>query len=73
MMTGLLLVLGLLVAIVMVLCLIDSRTGRARQQASPARVRRELSSADQQINSEFRRTRRAMNDAAGQSWRNLAE
>lgn len=35
-------------------------------------LRRDLHVADLRVQSEFHQARRAMNDAAGQSWRNLA-
>lgn len=41
-----------------------------------ARLRREpwnVVSAEDRLTAEYRQTRRQMNDAAGQSWRNLAE
>ena len=37
------------------------------------RVRAELKKADRRVDVEHRNARRAMNDAAGQSWRNLAD
>lgn len=37
------------------------------------KVRAELLAADRKLAAEHRKVRRAMNDAAGQSWRNLAE
>lgn len=44
-----------------------------RKRRSPnGRLRQDLFIADQRIGSEFQRARRDMNDAAGQSWRNLA-
>lgn len=36
-------------------------------------ARRRLVAADQRLFREFENARRAMNDAAGQSWRNLAD
>ena len=42
------------------------------QQHKEAELRRNLHVADLHVQSDFRRARRAMNDAAGQSWRNLA-
>lgn len=46
---------------------------RIRPRRSAAdKVRSELFVADQRIGSEFQRARRAMNEAAGQDWRNLA-
>lgn len=42
------------------------------EQNKATEVRRNLHMADLQVQSEFHRARRAMNDAAGQSWRNLA-
>lgn len=41
-------------------------------QRSPEAILAELHSADQRLDTEYRQARRAMNDAAGQSWRNLA-
>lgn len=46
-------------------------TGRGRSSRS-RRQRDELQLANLQVDGEFRRARLAMNDAAGQSWRNLA-
>lgn len=40
-------------------------------QRKAAQVRRDLHVADLHVQSDFQRARRAMNDAAGQSWRNL--
>ena len=37
------------------------------------RVQAELRSAQSAVDNEFRRARRDMNDAVGQSWRNLAD
>lgn len=46
---------------------------RARaEQRKADEIRRDLHVADLRVQSEFQRARRAMNDAAGQSWRNLA-
>ena len=42
------------------------------QRRSEDLLRQQLHVADQRVQSEFHRARRAMNDAAGQSWRNLA-
>lgn len=39
---------------------------------SLAELKTELVIADHRINHDFHQARRAMNDAAGQSWRNLA-
>ncbi|GAA1508653.1 hypothetical protein [Nocardioides humi] len=44
---------------------------RDRHEAAE-QVRRELIAADRRLAGEYQRARRAMNDAAGQSWRNLA-
>ncbi|OBK19138.1 hypothetical protein [Mycobacterium sp. 1245852.3] len=41
-------------------------------QRSLAQLKTELTIADHRINHDFHHARRAMNDAAGQSWRNLA-
>lgn len=35
-------------------------------------IRREALAADREVQAEFRVAKRSMNDAAGQSWRNLA-
>jgi hypothetical protein len=43
-----------------------------RRQERETRLRRELTIADQRVAREFHDARRAMNNAAGQSWRNLA-
>lgn len=43
-----------------------------RRRSAELRLRRELLQADQRIAREFGQARRSMNDAAGQSWRNLA-
>lgn len=45
---------------------------RRPRQSAADKVRTELFVADQRIASEFQRARRAMNEAAGQDWRNLA-
>ena len=42
------------------------------EQRKAAQLRRDLRLADLRVQSEFHRARRAMNDASGQSWRNLA-
>lgn len=68
-MIGLFIFLGLVAAAVLVLWLIDLDE---RRRSALDRVRDELFVADQEIESEFHQARRAMNDAAGQSWRNLA-
>lgn len=65
----------LLVLVVCSLAATGSRLYRAvcRQRRSKAdRLREDLLVADLRIDSEFQRARRAMNDAANQSWRNLA-
>lgn len=50
-----------------------ARHERSRaQQRRETELRRNLHVADLQVQSDFHRARRAMNDAAGQSWRNLA-
>lgn len=46
-------------------------TVESRRSVTDA-VRAELLSADQRVDTEYHQARRAMNDAAGQSWRNLA-
>lgn len=46
---------------------------RERRQAKATKLRRDLHIADQRLASEYRQSRRAMNDAADQSWRNLTE
>jgi hypothetical protein len=43
-----------------------------RRPGAAERVHRDLVLADLRIDSEFQRARRAMNEAAGQDWRNLA-
>lgn len=48
-----------------------SSSGDSPAQRSPASIRAELLLADQRVDYEYRRARHAMNDAAGQSWRNL--
>lgn len=45
---------------------------RERRRDAEDRLRRELLRADRQLSSEYHRARCEMNDAAGQSWRNLA-
>lgn len=42
-------------------------------ETTEERVQRERASAEANIDAEHQAARRAMNDAAGQSWRNLAE
>lgn len=52
---------------------VAARRKRARaEQCKAVQLRRDLHLADLRVQSEFHRTRRAMNDVAGQSWRNLA-
>lgn len=46
-------------------------SGSSRAQRSPDSIRAELLIANQRLDAEYRQARRAMNDAAGQSWRNL--
>lgn len=41
--------------------------------ASKSSVQSRLRRADRDLHGEFESTRRAMNDAAGQSWRNLTD
>lgn len=50
-------------------CVANSGTSPA--QRSPESIRAELRLADQRLDAEYRQARRAMNDAVGQSWRNL--
>lgn len=52
---------------------VAARRDRARaEQRRAVQIRRDLHVADLRVQSEFQRARRAMNEAAGQSWRNLA-
>ena len=52
---------------------VAARRERSRaEQRKAAQLRRDLHMADLRVQSEFHRARREMNDAAGQSWRNLA-
>lgn len=44
-----------------------------RHQRRVDEVKSQLHRADRALEAEARRTRRAMNDAAGQSWRNLTD
>lgn len=48
----------------------EERIRASRRKAT--RLRRNLHVADLRVQSEFHQARRAMNEAAGQSWRNLA-
>lgn len=53
--------------------LVAIRCERARADRRRAiQLRRDLHLADLRVQSKFHQARRAMNDAAGQSWRNLA-
>ncbi|GAB6987870.1 hypothetical protein JCM10369A_43990 [Nocardioides pyridinolyticus] len=63
--------LGLLVLGAVASSLWAARRER-RRYAKTVSVRRDLAIADQRVEREWRHARRAMNDAAGQSWRNLA-
>lgn len=68
---------GLLVFLVLILvgsfiAITVRRIYAVRRAAVADKVRRDLLAADQRVASEHLRARRAMNDAAGQSWRNLA-
>lgn len=52
---------------------VAARCERTRaEQRKAAQLRQDLHVADLNVQSDFHRARRAMNDAAGQSWRNLA-
>lgn len=53
--------------------LLGGLTGSVRDELDRERMRRELLSRDADLAREHRRARRAMNDAAGQSWRNPFE
>jgi hypothetical protein len=69
---GVVLLLVLLAACLLAARL-DSASQAARSRRSPSEtVRTALFVADRRVEAEFQRARRAMNDAAGQSWRNLA-
>ena len=72
-MIGVVVFLGLLAACSLAgrVALLTSRHGRARRTPA-AVVRFELFVADRRVDAEYQRARRAMNEAAGQSWRNLA-
>ena len=67
-------------AVFIVLLIISSLAVRAtasafgrRANITPAeQIRTGLFDADQHLSSEFQRAREAMNDASGQTWRNLA-
>lgn len=52
--------------------LIVGLVGRAGERSRRDRLRRELIEADRKVAREHGTAKRAMNDAAGQSWRNLA-
>lgn len=45
----------------------------AREQRRTDRLKRQVRAADRQVDAEYQRARRAMNDAAEQPWRNLVE
>lgn len=60
---------GFLILVTATLGVLASASRRSRTE----QIRRDLLRADQQVHVEHRKARRAMNDAAGQSWRNLAE
>ena len=49
---------------------LDASKSRSRQR-SAEQLRHELLAADRRLETELHQARRAMNDAAGQSWRNL--
>ncbi|OUZ08151.1 hypothetical protein BHE97_14555 [Aeromicrobium sp. PE09-221] len=51
---------------------IARRERKRTEQRRADQLRRDLRVADLRVQSDFHRARRAMNDAAGQSWRNLA-
>ncbi|MDV6310740.1 hypothetical protein R3Q15_02295 [Gordonia amicalis] len=58
------------------LCVIISgllSTGPAPTTSGTEQLQRTLRDADQKVEDEFRLARRAMNEAAGQSWRNLVD
>lgn len=68
--------IGLLLALAFVACcglaVCIAVLASSAHQPSPDDIRSELHYADQQVAQDHRQARRAMNDAAGQSWRNLA-
>ncbi|MBZ5736074.1 hypothetical protein K8Z61_16385 [Nocardioides sp. TRM66260-LWL] len=70
-MIELLVFLVLLVACSLVAHALELFRIRPRQSAAD-KIRSDLFAADQKVATEFHRTRRAMNEAAGQDWRNLA-
>lgn len=71
-MTGVVVLVVLMAECLLVARLVSaSRMARTRSSRRET-VRTELRTADRRVETEFQRARRAMNDAAGQSWRNLA-
>lgn len=68
-MTGLLITFAILALLVVALLGLCFLLGDDPQE----RVHREQARAEADIDAEHQAARRAMNDAAGQSWRNLAE
>lgn len=68
-MTGLLILLAILALLAVALLGLCFLFGEDPQE----QVRREQARAEAHIDAEHQAARRAMNDAAGQSWRDLAE
>lgn len=69
------LVVGILVIAVVVLYAVGFHADVVawRQARRERAVTAELDAAARSVEREYHRTRRAMNEAAGQSWRNLAD
>lgn len=60
-----------LMALAMVVASIRQRHRRLYGPRTAAQIRVDLHRADAQVGDALRQARRSMNDAAGQSWRNL--
>jgi type II secretory pathway pseudopilin PulG len=65
--------MGVVVFIVLLLVASALASGAIRSAAKNAELQTRHRQAEQRIDGEFSRTKRAMNDAAGQSWRNLVD
>ncbi|MBB2893169.1 hypothetical protein [Flexivirga oryzae] len=75
-MTGILIAVVVLVLLAVVCGVTSWRAHQARLYGPPrtaAEVHARLEQADEEVTAAWKATRRAMNDAVGQSWRNFTD
>lgn len=65
--------IGIVVFIAILVLASALASGAIRGAAKNAELQARHRQAEQRIDGEFSHTKRAMNDAAGQSWRNLVD